>query len=39
MTIKALGGKLKVGFDKTEQGYEKIVLSGPAEFVFSGKIS
>lgn len=39
MTIKALGGILKVGFDKTEQGYEKIVLSGPAEFVFSGKIS
>ena len=37
-TINALGGILKVGFDKTEHGYEKIVLSGSAEFVFSGEI-
>ena len=39
MIIKALGGTLKVGFVKTENGYEKIVLSGQAKFVFSGEIS
>ncbi len=30
------GSVLKVGFVRTEKGYEKVTLSGPAEFVFKG---
>ena len=32
------GGKLKVTFDKTENGYENVFLIGPATFVFEGEI-
>jgi hypothetical protein len=33
-----LGGTLEVAFNKNDQGYEKITLLGPAEYVFSGTI-
>lgn len=36
--IDVEGGKLKVFFDKTENGYENVFLVGPATFVFEGKI-
>ncbi len=36
--IKALGGNLRVAFDINDNVYSNIVLSGPAEFVFSGNI-
>lgn len=32
------GGKLKVTFNKTENGYENVFLIGPATFVFEGEI-
>lgn len=32
------GGKLKVTFEKTDQGYEHVFLIGPATFVFEGVI-
>lgn len=32
------GGKLKVTFDKTADGYENVFLNGPATFVFEGEI-
>jgi len=39
INIEALGGKLKVRFRKNESGgYEDVWLSGPAEFVFEGRI-
>jgi diaminopimelate epimerase len=36
--LHALGGTLEVAFNKNDQGYEKITLLGPAEYVFSGTI-
>lgn len=36
--IEAPGGKLEVGFDPCENGFEKITLHGPAVPVFSGQI-
>lgn len=33
------GGKLKVTFDKTVNGYENVFLIGPATFVFEGEIN
>lgn len=32
------GGKLKVSFEKNGEIYEKVVLTGPATFVFEGKV-
>ena len=36
--INVEGGKLKVSFEKTDKGYEKVFLVGPATFVFEGKL-
>ncbi len=36
LTIKTRGGKLKVDFDRIENNFEKVFLTGPAKFVFSG---
>jgi diaminopimelate epimerase len=36
--LNVQGGKLKVTFDKTENGYENVFLIGSATFVFEGKI-
>ena len=38
VTIQTLGGTLKVTFEKTDEGYEKVFLIGPAEQVFKGEI-
>ena len=37
-TVNAIGGILKVRFNKNGSGYKNIWLQGPAEFVFSGEI-
>jgi len=37
--IDVEGGKLKVSFEKTAKGYEKVFLEGKAEFVFEGVIN
>ena len=34
--VKTRGGKLKVDFVRLENNFEKVYLSGPAKFVFSG---
>jgi len=39
ISLHTKGGLLKVHFVKTDQGYSKIFLEGPAEFVFKGEIS
>ncbi len=36
--LKAKGGDLNVSFDKTNNTYHNIILSGPAKFVFQGII-
>ncbi|MEZ4998400.1 MAG: hypothetical protein R2758_13385 [Bacteroidales bacterium] len=36
--ISALGGTLSVSFKLTDKGASEILLSGPATFVFEGKI-
>lgn len=36
--INVEGGKLKVTFEKTDKGFEKVFLIGPATFVFEGII-
>jgi diaminopimelate epimerase len=38
IAIDVEGGKLKVSFEKTNTGYEKVILEGPATFVFEGEI-
>ncbi|WP_353084949.1 diaminopimelate epimerase [Flavobacterium sp.] len=38
IAIEVEGGKLTVSFDKTNAGYEKVMLEGPATFVFEGEI-
>jgi diaminopimelate epimerase len=38
IAIDVEGGKLIVSFDKTNAGYEKVMLEGPATFVFEGEI-
>jgi diaminopimelate epimerase len=38
IAIEVEGGKLKVSFEKTNLGYEKVMLEGPATFVFEGEI-
>lgn len=38
VTIKTLGGVLSVSFNKTDEGYKNIYLSGPATPVFEGSI-
>lgn len=38
VTIEARGGTLKVEFDKTNEGFKNIWLTGPAEHVFDGSI-
>ena len=37
--INVEGGKLKVTFEKTDKGFEKVFLIGPATFVFDGIIT
>lgn len=37
--LNVQGGKLKVTFDKTVNGYENVFLIGPATFVFEGEIN
>lgn len=37
--INVEGGKLKVIFEKSEKGFEKVFLIGPATFVFEGEIT
>lgn len=34
--VKTRGGNLKVEFNRTENSFDKVFLSGPAKFVFSG---
>lgn len=36
--INVEGGKLKVTFEKSDRGFEKVFLIGPATFVFEGEI-
>ena len=38
IAIDVEGGKLKVSFDKTDNGFENVFLEGPATFVFEGEI-
>jgi len=39
ITVLARGGdELEVGFDKGEEGFHNVTLTGPAEFVFEGNI-
>lgn len=38
VTIEAKGGTLKVAYDKSENGFKNIWLTGPAEHVFDGQI-
>ncbi len=38
IAIDVEGGKLKVSFDKTDNGFENVFLEGPATFVFQGEI-
>jgi len=38
LTLKAVGGDLKVSFEKDAQGYNNIWLQGPAKQVFKGDI-
>jgi diaminopimelate epimerase len=37
--INVEGGKLKVTFEKTDKGFEKVFLIGPAAFVFEGTLN
>jgi diaminopimelate epimerase len=37
--IDVEGGSLKVSFDYSNQKYSNVFLTGPAEFVFQGKIA
>tara|TARA_R110001583_G_scaffold58714_7_gene174848 strand:- start:7315 stop:8094 length:780 start_codon:yes stop_codon:yes gene_type:complete len=37
--IEVLGGNLEVSFDKKGENYINVFLTGPAQFVFEGKIS
>lgn len=37
--IEVLGGNLEVSFDKEGDNYKNVFLTGPAQFVFEGKIS
>jgi diaminopimelate epimerase len=39
INLQTLGGDLSVEFNKNEEGYQNIYLSGPATFVFKGTIS
>jgi diaminopimelate epimerase len=39
IAVLAWGGdELKVGFEKTDQQFRSVTLTGPAEFVFEGTI-
>jgi len=38
LKLKAIGGMLKVSFDRTDNHFTNIKLEGPAEYVFSGQI-
>jgi len=37
--IKVVGGVLEVSFDVSKSGYSNIILSGPAELVYSGTLN
>jgi diaminopimelate epimerase len=40
ITVLARGGdELQVGFEKVEEGFRNVTLTGPAEFVFEGTIN
>ena len=39
INIKTPGGNLTISFTKTENGYEKVYLEGPATLVFKGTIT
>jgi diaminopimelate epimerase len=37
--VRVKGGEtLKVGFEKTAEGFSKVTLTGPADFVFEGEV-
>jgi diaminopimelate epimerase len=39
ITVTTRGGdELQVGFDKADEGFRNVTLTGPAEFVFEGSI-
>lgn len=38
IAITTPGGKLNISFKKTDNGYEKVYLEGPAKMVFKGEI-
>ena len=33
------GDRLRIGFDKTTDGYTNVTLTGPADFVFDGTVA
>jgi len=35
----AAGDTLSVGFAKTDEGYDNVTLTGPADFVFDGQVA
>lgn len=37
--VKVMGGDLNISFDSNDKGYQNIWLTGPAEFVFEGKVN
>ena len=40
VSVLARGGdELQVGFEKVEEGFRNVTLTGPAEFVFEGTIN
>ena len=38
ISMKAIGGRLSVSAEKTDEGFKNVWLSGPATYVFSGEL-